>query len=152
MPNDNGAVGGFNGTGVGAAGGIPGKNGFGGLTGDRWEFPRHRLKFFNILGEGAFGQVWRCEATDIDGKFSFCFGFFFFEFTSSSVEGLINKICLLRVSFRAIEDRFDAVIIIYLFCVYTSYVILCFYRRILIDIGIIMRQQYVRGWLPVVNI
>lgn len=34
---------------------------------DRWEFPRHRLKVFNILGEGAFGQVWRCEATDIDG-------------------------------------------------------------------------------------
>ncbi|CAD7083950.1 unnamed protein product [Hermetia illucens] len=35
---------------------------------DRWEFPRHRLKFFNILGEGAFGQVWRCEATNLDGK------------------------------------------------------------------------------------
>lgn len=35
---------------------------------DRWDFPRHRLKFFNILGEGAFGQVWRCEAIDIDGK------------------------------------------------------------------------------------
>ncbi|KAJ3640586.1 hypothetical protein Zmor_027142 [Zophobas morio] len=35
---------------------------------DRWEFPRHRLKFFNILGEGAFGQVWKCEAIDIDGK------------------------------------------------------------------------------------
>ncbi|XP_055592197.1 tyrosine kinase receptor Cad96Ca [Uranotaenia lowii] len=35
---------------------------------DRWEFPRHRLKVFNILGEGAFGQVWRCEATDIEGK------------------------------------------------------------------------------------
>ena len=34
---------------------------------DQWEFPRHRLKVFNILGEGAFGQVWRCEATDIDG-------------------------------------------------------------------------------------
>lgn len=34
---------------------------------DRWEFPRHRLKVFNILGEGAFGQVWRCEGTDIDG-------------------------------------------------------------------------------------
>jgi receptor protein-tyrosine kinase len=34
---------------------------------DRWEFARHRLKVFNILGEGAFGQVWRCEATDIDG-------------------------------------------------------------------------------------
>ncbi|XP_017781118.1 PREDICTED: tyrosine kinase receptor Cad96Ca [Nicrophorus vespilloides] len=35
---------------------------------DRWEFPRHRLKFFNILGEGAFGQVWKCEALDIDEK------------------------------------------------------------------------------------
>jgi len=35
---------------------------------DRWEFPRHRLKVFNILGEGCFGQVWRCEALDIDGK------------------------------------------------------------------------------------
>ncbi|XP_063696582.1 tyrosine kinase receptor Cad96Ca [Culicoides brevitarsis] len=34
---------------------------------DRWEFPRHKLKVFNILGEGAFGQVWRCEAQDIDG-------------------------------------------------------------------------------------
>lgn len=35
---------------------------------DRWEFPRHRIKVTsNILGEGAFGQVWRCEATDIDG-------------------------------------------------------------------------------------
>ena len=34
---------------------------------DRWEFQRHRLKVFNILGEGAFGQVWRCEANDIDG-------------------------------------------------------------------------------------
>ncbi|XP_034234117.1 tyrosine kinase receptor Cad96Ca [Thrips palmi] len=35
---------------------------------DRWEFPRHRLQVFDILGEGCFGQVWRCEATDIDGK------------------------------------------------------------------------------------
>ncbi|XP_031634138.1 tyrosine kinase receptor Cad96Ca [Contarinia nasturtii] len=35
---------------------------------DRWDFPRHRLKFFNILGEGAFGQVWRCEAIDMNGK------------------------------------------------------------------------------------
>nr|CAI5834606.1 unnamed protein product [Callosobruchus analis] len=34
---------------------------------DRWEFPRHRLKFFNILGEGAFGQVWKCEALDLEG-------------------------------------------------------------------------------------
>lgn len=37
-------------------------------TSDLWEFPRHRLKFFNILGEGAFGQVWRCEATGMNGK------------------------------------------------------------------------------------
>ncbi|ERL85918.1 hypothetical protein D910_03333 [Dendroctonus ponderosae] len=36
--------------------------------GDRWEFPRHRLKFFSILGEGAFGQVWKCEAMDLEGK------------------------------------------------------------------------------------
>lgn len=35
---------------------------------DPWEFPRHRLKFFNILGEGAFGQVWKCEATYTNGK------------------------------------------------------------------------------------
>ncbi|XP_044743573.1 tyrosine kinase receptor Cad96Ca [Chrysoperla carnea] len=35
---------------------------------DPWEYPRHRLKIFNILGEGAFGQVWRCEASDIGGK------------------------------------------------------------------------------------
>ncbi|XP_076250730.1 tyrosine kinase receptor Cad96Ca-like [Rhynchophorus ferrugineus] len=35
---------------------------------DPWEFPRHRLKFFNILGEGAFGQVWKCEAMDLHGK------------------------------------------------------------------------------------
>lgn len=24
---------------------------------DTWEFPRHRLKFMGILGEGCFGQV-----------------------------------------------------------------------------------------------
>ncbi|KYN06731.1 Tyrosine kinase receptor Cad96Ca [Cyphomyrmex costatus] len=35
---------------------------------DKWEFPRHRLKVFNILGEGCFGQVWKCEALDIDSK------------------------------------------------------------------------------------
>ncbi|XP_071440350.1 tyrosine kinase receptor Cad96Ca [Hetaerina americana] len=34
---------------------------------DPWEFPRHRLRVFNILGEGCFGQVWRCEAQDING-------------------------------------------------------------------------------------
>ncbi|XP_055678314.1 tyrosine kinase receptor Cad96Ca [Lutzomyia longipalpis] len=38
------------------------------FTKDPWDFPRHRLKFFNIIGEGAFGQVWRCEAAHIDGK------------------------------------------------------------------------------------
>lgn len=30
-----------------------------------WEFPRHHLMFKDILGEGCFGQVWRCEATNI---------------------------------------------------------------------------------------
>ncbi|XP_048478841.1 tyrosine kinase receptor Cad96Ca isoform X3 [Plutella xylostella] len=35
---------------------------------DEWEFPRHRLRIFNIVGEGAFGQVWRANAIDIDGK------------------------------------------------------------------------------------
>ncbi|CAK1546228.1 unnamed protein product [Leptosia nina] len=35
---------------------------------DVWEFPRYRLKIFNIVGEGAFGQVWRAQAVDIDGK------------------------------------------------------------------------------------
>ncbi|GBP70630.1 Tyrosine kinase receptor Cad96Ca [Eumeta japonica] len=35
---------------------------------DEWEFPRHKLRIFNIVGEGAFGQVWRGHATDIDGK------------------------------------------------------------------------------------
>ncbi|KAK3921852.1 Tyrosine kinase receptor Cad96Ca [Frankliniella fusca] len=35
---------------------------------DRWEFPRRRLTVYDILGEGCFGQVWRCEAVNIDGK------------------------------------------------------------------------------------
>ncbi|UYV83936.1 hypothetical protein LAZ67_X000635 [Cordylochernes scorpioides] len=30
-------------------------------TGDRWEIPRHQLHFLGLLGEGCFGQVWRCE-------------------------------------------------------------------------------------------
>lgn len=34
---------------------------------DRWEFPRHQIKVFSILGEGCFGQVWKCEATNISG-------------------------------------------------------------------------------------
>lgn len=39
---------------------------------DEWEFPRHRLRIFNIVGEGAFGQVWRAQATDIDGELRLC--------------------------------------------------------------------------------
>lgn len=31
----------------------------------KWEFPRHRLQFLGILGEGCFGQVWKCEATNL---------------------------------------------------------------------------------------
>lgn len=36
---------------------------------DSWEFPRHHLRVISILGEGCFGQVWRCEAIGIAGKF-----------------------------------------------------------------------------------
>ncbi|XP_042907549.1 tyrosine kinase receptor Cad96Ca [Parasteatoda tepidariorum] len=32
---------------------------------DKWEFQRHRLQFIGILGEGCFGQVWKCLAQDI---------------------------------------------------------------------------------------
>ncbi|KAL1446145.1 hypothetical protein WDU94_015635, partial [Cyamophila willieti] len=35
---------------------------------DKWEVPRHHIKVFNILGEGCFGQVWKCEALGIDGR------------------------------------------------------------------------------------
>ncbi|XP_075971841.1 tyrosine kinase receptor Cad96Ca isoform X2 [Anticarsia gemmatalis] len=35
---------------------------------DKWEFPRHKLRIFHIVGEGAFGQVWRAQAIDIAGK------------------------------------------------------------------------------------
>ena len=35
---------------------------------DRWEFPRHQLKILSKLGEGSFGQVWKCEAENIDGN------------------------------------------------------------------------------------
>nr|XP_053634808.1 tyrosine kinase receptor Cad96Ca-like [Cherax quadricarinatus] len=35
---------------------------------DVWEFPRHHLKILGILGEGCFGQVWRCEATGLKGN------------------------------------------------------------------------------------
>ncbi|KAK3866217.1 hypothetical protein Pcinc_028242 [Petrolisthes cinctipes] len=40
----------------------------GDTTADHWEFPRHRLKVMGILGEGCFGQVWRCEATGLGGE------------------------------------------------------------------------------------
>ena len=29
---------------------------------------RHQLKIYGILGEGCFGQVWKCEALNIDGN------------------------------------------------------------------------------------
>ncbi|XP_066961892.1 tyrosine kinase receptor Cad96Ca-like isoform X1 [Macrobrachium rosenbergii] len=35
---------------------------------DCWEFPRHHLKFVGILGEGCFGQVWKCEAVGMSPK------------------------------------------------------------------------------------
>jgi len=34
---------------------------------DPLEFPRHHLKIYGILGEGCFGQVWKCEALNING-------------------------------------------------------------------------------------
>ncbi|XP_076368276.1 LOW QUALITY PROTEIN: tyrosine kinase receptor Cad96Ca-like [Tachypleus tridentatus] len=38
----------------------------------KWEFPRHHLRFLGILGEGCFGQVWKCEALNIDNKDGAC--------------------------------------------------------------------------------
>lgn len=35
---------------------------------NEWEFPRHHLKFVHILGEGCFGQVWKCEAVNISSN------------------------------------------------------------------------------------
>ena len=32
-----------------------------------YEMFRHHLKIYGILGEGCFGQVWKCEALNIDG-------------------------------------------------------------------------------------
>lgn len=35
---------------------------------DGWEFPRKNLRFSaHLLGEGNFGQVWKCEALDVCG-------------------------------------------------------------------------------------
>lgn len=35
---------------------------------DRWEIPRHHVRVCSILGEGSFGQVWKCEAYNVMGK------------------------------------------------------------------------------------
>ncbi|UXI14608.1 GTP-binding protein [Sarcoptes scabiei] len=35
---------------------------------NEWEFPRHHLRFMHILGQGCFGQVWKCEAFNLDHK------------------------------------------------------------------------------------
>ena len=35
------------------------------MSENEWEVPRHHLKFIHILGEGCFGQVWKCEAVNI---------------------------------------------------------------------------------------
>lgn len=32
-----------------------------------WDFPRHQLTFFDVLGEGAFGKVYHCKAINIGG-------------------------------------------------------------------------------------
>ncbi|XP_050442664.1 tyrosine kinase receptor Cad96Ca [Adelges cooleyi] len=34
---------------------------------DPWEIPRHHIRVCSILGEGSFGQVWKCEAYNIVG-------------------------------------------------------------------------------------
>lgn len=34
---------------------------------DSWEFPRHQLRVLSQLGEGCFGQVWKCEALNLAG-------------------------------------------------------------------------------------
>lgn len=35
---------------------------------DPWEIPRHHVRVCSILGEGSFGQVWKCEAYNVMGK------------------------------------------------------------------------------------
>ncbi|KAL7633469.1 UNVERIFIED_CONTAM: hypothetical protein RMT77_016002 [Armadillidium vulgare] len=35
---------------------------------DKWEFPRHKVRVLEILGEGCFGQVWKCDAMDLGVK------------------------------------------------------------------------------------
>ncbi|XP_076318089.1 tyrosine kinase receptor Cad96Ca-like [Tachypleus tridentatus] len=38
----------------------------------KWEFSRHHLRFLGILGEGCFGQVWKCEALNINNSDGAC--------------------------------------------------------------------------------
>ncbi len=38
---------------------------------DKWEFPRHQMRFLSLIGEGCFGQVWKYEA---DGIMEHCGG------------------------------------------------------------------------------
>lgn len=63
-------------------------------SGDPWEFPRHHIKIFSILGEGCFGQVWKCEAINIDGKNIMLFHQISMENIAKSVDIVIpiNKI------------------------------------------------------------
>lgn len=35
---------------------------------DPWEIPRTHIRVCSILGEGSFGQVWKCEATHSKGN------------------------------------------------------------------------------------
>lgn len=35
---------------------------------DPWEIPRHHVRVCSILGEGSFGQVWKCEAYNVPGE------------------------------------------------------------------------------------
>ncbi|XP_053209123.1 dual specificity protein kinase shkD-like isoform X2 [Panonychus citri] len=35
---------------------------------DEWEYPRSKLRVIDILGEGFFGRVWKCEAFDIKSR------------------------------------------------------------------------------------
>lgn len=60
---------------------------------DPWEIPRHHVRVCSILGEGSFGQVWKCEAYNVLGKgpLKFLYGL--------SVQTLCRKctVCDMRV-------------------------------------------------------
>ena len=79
-------------------------------TEDGWEFPRHHLNVINILGEGCFGQVWKCEALNIAGWLLFNF---IFHFNMKSIEliftfnCLLNQLCFNQIYLNYIYNRFD---------------------------------------------